>query len=167
MDRINLIWNHPLYREQFKKLVQAEEERIFCRHTLEHFLDVARLAYIYNLEEQAGVERDLIYAAALLHDIGRFRQIQDGTPHDKASAVLAGQILPDCGFLHNEISDIQTAILEHRGHADAPNDGKNSTAAKLSHYLYQADKRSRCCFVCPAEPQCNWSAEKKNLQILI
>jgi hypothetical protein len=37
----------------------------------------------------------------------------------------------------------------------------------LSTQLAAADKRSRCCFACPAASECNWSPEKKNLQILI
>ena len=54
MKRIDQILSHPVFREQFALLQEAEKDRIFCRHTMEHFLDVARLMYIYNLEDQAG-----------------------------------------------------------------------------------------------------------------
>ena len=47
MDRVNQIWRHPVYQEHYKKIQELESERIFCRHTPEHFLDVARLMYIY------------------------------------------------------------------------------------------------------------------------
>ena len=49
MKRIDQILSHPVFREQFALLQEAEKDRIFCRHTMEHFLDVARLMYIYNL----------------------------------------------------------------------------------------------------------------------
>ena len=63
---------HPFFQELVQNLQQAEKGRIFCRHTMEHFLDTARLMYIYNLEDGAPVKKDIIYAAALLHDLGRF-----------------------------------------------------------------------------------------------
>lgn len=86
MKRIDQILSHPVFREQFALLQEAEKDRIFCRHTMEHFLDVARLMYIYNLEDQAGFSKEMIYAAGLLHDIGRYEQMEKGTPHH-----LAGQ----------------------------------------------------------------------------
>ena len=47
MTRVNAIWQHPLYQQNLKDLIHLEADRIFCRHTPEHFLDVARLAYIF------------------------------------------------------------------------------------------------------------------------
>ena len=73
MDRVNRIWRHPVYQEHYKKIQELESERIFCRHTPEHFLDVARLMYIYALEEHLELPKELIYASALLHDIGHPR----------------------------------------------------------------------------------------------
>ena len=70
MDRVNQIWNHPIYQNELNKLQLLETDREFCRHTPEHFLDVARLAYIRALEENAPVSKELIYCTALLHDIG-------------------------------------------------------------------------------------------------
>lgn len=89
MKRIDQILSHPVFREQFALLQEAEKDRIFCRHTMEHFLDVARLMYIYNLEDQAGFSKEMIYAAGLLHDIGRYEQMEKGTPHHLAGARLA------------------------------------------------------------------------------
>ena len=74
------ILHNPRYRECVEKNRKYEEERIFCRHDMSHFLDVARLSWIENLEKGLGIEKELIYAAALLHDCGRFRQYEDGTP---------------------------------------------------------------------------------------
>ena len=79
MTRVNAIWQHPLYQQNLKDLIHLEADRIFCRHTPEHFLDVARLAYIFALERGLNCSRELIYCTALLHDIGRVRQYMDGT----------------------------------------------------------------------------------------
>jgi len=93
MEQIQKILNHPLYQEQFKLLQDAEKDREFCRHTMEHFVDVARLMYIYTLEEKTNVSKELIYAAALLHDIGRYEQISLGTPHHISGARIADEII--------------------------------------------------------------------------
>lgn len=158
MKRIQDVFSHPLYQEQLALLTDAEQDRIFCRHTMEHFLDVARLMYLYNLEDAAGLDKELIYAAALLHDIGRYEQIAIGTPHDVASARMARQILSDCGFSLSDCSVVEDAILHHRGN-------ENHGEAPLARYLYRADKQSRNCFCCPASQECNWPASKKNLEI--
>lgn len=151
---------------------QSEKNRVFCNHTLEHFLDVARLSWIYNLEENSGIDKELIYAAALLHDIGRYQQTADGTPHQQAGAALAEIILPQCGFHRDEISEILFAIRQHRSDpaaqtADRPQEKQTVLSEKLAAYLYRADKQSRCCFACPALDSCNWENEKKNLTIKI
>ena len=75
---------------------------------------MARLAYIRALEENAPVSKELIYCTALLHDIGRARQYEDGTPHDEAGAAIAGQILNELGFSMEEIEAIVSAIRGHR-----------------------------------------------------
>lgn len=157
MKRVNAIWNHPLYQEQLHKLQELEADRIFCRHTPEHFLDVARLAWIYRLERGMKYSRELIYCAALLHDIGRAEQYLNGIPHDEAGARVADIILSDLAFSDAEKNLIITAISEHRT-SQAQTDG-------LSKLLYEADKKSRNCFVCPALEECNWAPEKKNMTI--
>ena len=160
MERIHKIWEHPLYQEQFQALQKAESERIFCNHTLEHFLDVARIAYIENLEQEYAVSKDLIYAAALLHDIGRHLQYTEGVSHEEASAQLAETILTDCGFTGTETEEILQAIRLHRYPGTAENTG-------LPGLLYRADKKSRACGFCKAKGQCNWPEEKKNLKLTI
>lgn len=159
MERIRRIWKHPLYQEQFFLLQEAEKERFFCRHTMEHFLDVARLMYIYSLEQGDGLDKEWIYAAALLHDLGRYEQISTGTPHHLSGARLAGIILPECGFSDEETARIQKAIAAHRMEG-------GETTDLLARWLYQADKQSRNCFCCPAASECNWPDTKKNSQIL-
>ena len=156
MDRVNQIWKHPLYQTELHKLQLLEADREFCRHTPEHFLDVARLAYIRALEENYSVSKELIYCTALLHDIGRARQYEDGTPHDEAGAVIAEQILKELGFSPEEIQAIVSAIRGHRAET-------NQTI--LGQLIYRADKKYRNCFSCKAEPECYWSSAKKNMTI--
>ncbi len=159
MDRINRILQHSMYREYLAKNEAAETERIFCKHDMVHFMDVARIGQIINLEEAVGLESELIYAAALVHDIGRHEQYAGGTPHEKASAVLAPQILAESGFDNKETDVIIDAVLHHR-------DASIKEERSLRGVLYRADKLSRACYACKAEAQCDWKKDKKNLEIL-
>ena len=156
MTRVQAIWQHPLYQKHLNALTRLESDRIFCRHTPEHFLDVARLAYIFALERNLDCSRELIYCTALLHDIGRARQYEDDTPHDEAGAAIAGQILNELGFSMEEMEAIIAAIRGHRAQTDP---------TVLGKLLYTADKSSRNCFSCKAEPECYWSPAKKNMTI--
>ena len=157
MKRVQAVWEHPLYQQNLKDLTRLEANRVFCRHTPEHFLDVARLAYIFALERKLNCSRELIYCTALLHDIGRAEQYITGTPHDEAGVRIAETILSDLDFSSEEKEAILSAIEEHRS------SGKETSI--LSQLIYEADKKSRNCFLCEAEPQCYWSPQKKNMTI--
>lgn len=160
MERVNQILAHELFGKCYKKIEKWEKKREFCRHNMTHFMDVARIAYIYNLEENLHIEKELIYAAALLHDIGRFKQYEDQTPHEKASLKYAPKILADCGFSEEEIAVLSDVIGEHR----------NKQIAEEHSFrgiFYRADKASRACFDCKSERECNWKNEKKNLKFFI
>lgn len=158
MDRIDQILKDDLFIEGLSKNEEAEKSRAFCHHDMAHFLDVARIGRILNAEEGLGVEAELIYAAALLHDIGKHLQYKEGTPHELASAELAAGILRDCGFDEKETDVIIDAIRSHRNSESAGEKG-------LKGILYRADKLSRACFCCPAEADCNWESGKKNLRL--
>ena len=158
MERVKRIWEHKEYQKNLELIKQAEETRIFCLHNMSHFLDVARIASIMNLEEGYGVEKEYIYAAALLHDIGRKEQYEKGIPHEEASVVIAKEILKDCNYSEEEIGMILEAIGEH-GNREVM-DRKD-----LVGLLYRADKACRACFSCDSKDLCNWSEEKKNLTL--
>ncbi|MDD6203000.1 MAG: HD domain-containing protein [Lachnospiraceae bacterium] len=153
MERINRILHHPDYQNYLEENIAAEKDRVFCRHNMEHFLAVARIAMLLNLQENLQIEQEIVYAAAILHDIGRFKQYREQIPHELASAKLALPILKDCGFSDEEIAYILDAITAHR---------RNEGADNLADLLYRADKMSRDCFACPAKAACNWPDEKKN-----
>lgn len=159
MERVNQILKHEKYLSYLIKNEDAEKERIFCRHNMGHFLDVARLAVILNQTEDYGVDKALIYGAALLHDIGRWMQYESGISHEKASVMLAPEILDDCGFSEQEKRDILKAIGRHR-------DGKVKEEKSLSGLIYRADKLSRPCYACPVEQLCDWKQDKKNKELV-
>lgn len=160
MKRCNEILKHPSYQQYYKQIEACEQGRIFCHHDMVHFLDVARIGWIIALEEQIPVEKELLYGAALLHDIGRHRQYLEKIPHEQASAELAPEILADCGFSVKEQEVIVDAIRNHRNKGIAEE-------KTLRGVLYRADKKSRSCFCCKAEKECDWSQEKKNLELRI
>ena len=163
MKKVNAILGHPLYRECYARLEELEKDRIFCRHQMTHLLDVARIAYISNMEQGLGIEKEVIYAAALLHDIGKYVQYEDGTPHEQSGEKIASEILGSLSekdaFSDEENRMILTAI---RGHRRLRED-----ADVLEKLLYTSDKASRMCFACPAEGECDWSTEKKNMELKI
>ena len=57
MERVNRILEHDGYQECLRKNETAEKDRRFCRHDMAHFLDVARIAWILNLQEEAEQSR--------------------------------------------------------------------------------------------------------------
>ncbi len=159
MDKINQILQHPLYQKYMEANGAREAERIFCRHNMSHVLDVARIAYILNMEEAYCLSRDLIYGAALLHDIGRHVQYDTGEKHAFVSARLAPQILRECGFTEKEEAQIVSAIYSHSD--------KNLIGEKtLNGLIARADQLSRGCYGCPAEAQCGWDENRKNKKLL-
>jgi uncharacterized protein len=159
MERVNAILRHPLFVASLRRVNELEEskdiDREFCRHDIDHLLDVARLSYIFSLESGGDMDKALFYAAGLLHDIGRARQYEDGTPHEQESARLAEKILPECGFTQTESALILDAILSHRT-AVGEKPG-------FAGYIYRADKLSRRCFECGAIDDCDWDI--KNMQL--
>ena len=160
---MNAILDAPLYRRCYARLEELERERIFCCHQMTHLLDVARIAYILNMEQDMGLEKEVIYAAAVLHDIGKYAQYEDGTPHEQSGEKIASEILDslpeEAAFSEEEKCMILTAIRGHRK--------LRAHAEPLERLLYTSDKASRMCFACPAEDECDWSAEKKNMELKI
>lgn len=181
MNRINKIIKNKRYLEYVQRIKIHEKDRIFCKHDMVHFLDVCRLAEIEWLElkvqvleekqqaekerlllvndaEFEGINKEMIYAASLLHDVGRWQEYENGIRHETASSKLAYDILRETGFSDNETEEIVLAISNHRN-------SNIKEEISLSGFLYRADKKSRACFCCEAEPQCSWSVLKKNLEL--
>ena len=153
MNRVNKILENKTFKSTLDTLAKAEKNRIFCKHNIEHLLDVARIMYIFSLENNISLDKEIIYATALLHDIGRERAYRLHTDHAVESGKIAGEVLKECGFSFDEIEKITSAVSHH-------NDKEN--ADELCKILRFADKKSRNCFMCSAYAECNWSEDKRN-----
>lgn len=152
-----------LHNEKFRNLLfqidEAEKDRIYCRHDISHLMDVARAGYIINLEKNLNIPKEIIYAAALLHDIGRPAQYKEGIYHHEAGAEAAEDILPQCGYNPEETKLIAQAIRTHRS---AP-----KKIETLGDVIAEADKRTRMCMLCKASDTCKWKDDEKNFDLTI
>ena len=159
MERLDAIWNHPVFRAELTRLEKMEQDRIYCCHGIQHLLDVARTAYILSLERRAEIPRDVLYAAALLHDIGRATQYESGTPHEQAGVPIAREILQQSAFTAEEQRAILECVRNHHG--------RTFGGACLYDLIFEADKRSRPCFACAAVDSCKWTEQQKNHTLTI
>ena len=159
MLRVSRILQDPEYGKQMHKILTSEYDRAFCRHGFGHAVAVCRIAWILALEEGLSISKELLYAAALLHDAGRYTELEKTVSHHEAGAILAEDFLTRAGFLPEERKEICNAIREHKD-----SNGQGSTLSKL---LYRADKLSRNCFLCEAREECYWPEDRKNQTIWI
>lgn len=157
MPRIQRILEDPEFMDHVKANARAEATRIFCRHDPVHCLDVCRIARIMEMEAGLKLGLETVYAAGLLHDIGRWQEVATGIDHAQASAELAIPILKRCAFTEEESTRITEAISAHRS-KDHP--------SELARILYEADKASRMCLVCDARGQCKRFRHGETFQFL-
>ncbi|MCM1497569.1 MAG: HD domain-containing protein [Clostridium sp.] len=162
MERIEKIFAHPLYRSNRHTIDRLEEGRIFCRHGIGHSLDVARILYILVLEQNIALSKDILYATALLHDIGRAAEYEESKSHHQEGARMAAAILTDCGYTKEETARICNAIISHKCRQTDEGDEAQDILPQL---LYEADKLSRNCYDCKAREECYWQEEQRNHMI--
>jgi uncharacterized protein len=163
VERVNVIIADPDYRGYLQKNNDAEQNRKFCSHHFEHLLSVARITWLLLLEEGTPyISREMAYAAGLLHDIGRWREIADGIDHAVYSAELARPLLKKAGFSEVESALIRKAIAQHRSQSEAVDH-----ISPLSSALRKADKYERTCFFCDVRHQCNKVETQPHLSKLI
>ena len=158
MEYVRRLMQETDYLKQIEQLEELETERRFCRHGLEHVLDVARIAWIQVLEEKLSYEKEEVYLTALLHDIGRILEYREGIPHHEAGQKMAEDILGQIGYPKEKSTIILTAIGEHRK--------KNKLNDDFINIIKKADSISRNCFFCKASGECKWKEERKNKTIL-
>lgn len=148
MKRIELLLKEPLYQENLNLNVQEEELLKYCMHDFQHHLDVARIAYILVLEnndlnyfiKENGLPgklaaKEIIYAAGLLHDIGKWKEQREGVDHASFGARVAREILPHASFNTREVEIIGRAIYEHSN--------ISTDMSFLGERLHRADNLSR------------------------
>ena len=119
MERVNRILQNPYYKECLRKIGDWEKDRILCGHDTNHLLHVARIAMLLNIEEKMNIPKAHVYAAALLHDIGRFVEYETGEDHAVVSARMAPEFLVAAGFGEAEVAEVVGAIGNHRNKAVA------------------------------------------------
>ena len=151
--------NYNNAKQQFEKYLDGydsnnDKVRLKIIHTYGVVHAMEEICHRMQLSEE---DTELARIIALLHDIGRAEQYTNGIPHDEAGVSIAGQILSDLNFTEEEKSQILNAIGEHRS--------SNENLPILSQIIYEADKKSRNCFLCSAEKECYWAPEKKNMTI--
>ncbi len=178
MKYTDRVLKHPLFVEVMEKIKVLEASRIYCRHHLEHGIDVARMAWIYYLEdrmdgmakvwtmrpqmnypewrEEKEEMKDLIYTCALLHDLGRVAQYETGIHHSVAGIPLVKEILSDIQVPTEWEPQILDVVSEH-SQGEYSEDCKN-----LEYYIMKADHDCRLCFACQAKDTCKWSEEEMN-----
>ncbi|WP_320127636.1 HD domain-containing protein [uncultured Sphaerochaeta sp.] len=142
---------HPLFRGSLERNGEDEKDRVYCHHDFQHCLDVARVAYCMILEKNLPLEKDIIYATALLHDLGKWKQYESGLDHALQGANLAGIILGDIGVEEKISLEIQDAIRTHRD--------RESKKSLLGEILYASDKACRPCLFCKSLEDCKRFAE--------
>ena len=155
MQRAHAIIEHPLFQTSMEQNRDSEINSVFCSHDMGHATDVARVGYILNLEQNLGFSPEIIYAAALLHDITKWLQHTQGIPHNESAIEPATRILQDAGFDREEIAMICEAILHHRR-------GPQEPGMVFAELLYRADKLSRACYLCDSRTACNWDESMQN-----
>jgi len=169
LDRIDMIKKDPLYLECLSLNSLREQERVFCRHDQEHLEAVARIS-LKIITEAVGLDRfardqglegttqaaGVIYAAGLLHDLGRWRQYDAGEDHAGAGARLARPVLERAGFAKQEIGLVTRAITEHRRAGPG--------ASLLGRVICLADDLSRPCATCQARSECYKFDDLENLR---
>jgi putative nucleotidyltransferase with HDIG domain len=157
LGRIRAILDNEQFQTALRQLEELERDRIYCKHGLSHLLDTARIAALMAVDSGADYPRDVIYAAALLHDIGRIEQYTNGIPHAQAGVPMAKEILQHTAFTPEECEEILQAVGGHR---------TDCAAHELTRLLGEADHRSRMCFACAAQATCKWAPEKRNHTVL-
>jgi len=159
LKRVETLVEDKYYQEYFRRNSEAEIEPKFCQHDFRHHLAVARITYILILEhndlnyfiKDSGISgklaaKEIIYAAALTHDIGKWKEYKCGIDHASYGARLAREILPRALFNHTEVDIICRAIYEHRN--------ISRDMSFLGERLHRADNLSRICTRCEYRSQC-------------
>lgn len=159
MKRVELLMNDVLYNQYLQRNMEEEKEPKYCQHDIRHHIDVARITYILVLEhndlnyfvQEHGLTgrlaaKEVIYAAGLLHDIGKWQEYKAGVDHASFGAKLAREILPRAFFNSKEVELIARAVYEHRN--------ISSTMSFLGERLHRADNLSRICGNCEYNAQC-------------
>lgn len=100
--------NFEAVKERILHQLENTLSKDLTYHCVEHTLDVLDSAErLAKMESVNGHDLMLIKTAALLHDLGFIESYQG---HEEVSMKLAAEILPDYGYLTDDIQKIQGMI---------------------------------------------------------
>lgn len=122
--------------EKIKSIVEKEENCTDAGHNMEHTLRVYNMC-LKLAKDISNVDMEVIKFAALLHDIGGQKEIQDksgGTDHALVGAKMAKPILEEIGLSQGKIKHIQDCIISHRYKTE------NQPKTIEAKILFDADK---------------------------
>ena len=159
---------NPGFRKIQAEIRQWEITRIYCHHELAHSMDVARMAWIYFLEDcqkehlflepmQLEEKKDFIYVCALLHDIGRAKQYETGVHHSVGGQALAECLLLAIGAPETWKDPVLHIVAGH--HACGRTD---ESERQIAGYIDRADHDCRPCFLCEGRDTCKWGQKEQN-----
>ncbi len=120
--------------EKIKNIVEKELNECSA-HDINHVMRVYNLAL--NISEGEDVDLEVIKAAALLHDIGGKKEMEDptgNTDHAVESAKMAKPILKELDFSDDKIKHICNCIISHRYRT------VNKPKTKEAEIIFDADK---------------------------
>lgn len=72
---VQAVWNGPLREQLLNAPATAHDHHAYLGGLVEHTISVAAIC-MTAAERHAGLDRDLLLAAALLHDVGRARELR-------------------------------------------------------------------------------------------
>lgn len=166
MKRVELLLKDAHYIEYINNNNEEESANKYCQHGLQHHIDVARIAYILVLEhndlnyfaKEGGLSgklaaKECIYAAGLLHDIGKWNEYRTGADHAAFGARLARDILTRVFYNPNEIELVCRAVYEHRN--------ISRDMSFLGERIHRADNLSRVCSQCEDRASCPKRSNKE------
>ena len=81
-------------------------------HRFDHTIRVHAIAM--RIGRKMGANLRVLSAAAILHDVGRLREKEEGVSHSILSGAMSKDLLSDLGFGDGEIVAILDAIRTHR-----------------------------------------------------
>lgn len=122
--------------EKIKEIVEKEENCTDAGHNMDHTLRVYNMC-IELAKSYPKADLEIIKYAALLHDIGGQKEIQDKsgkTDHALVGAEMAGPILREFRVSENRIKHIQDCIISHRYKTE------NQPKTIEAKILFDADK---------------------------
>lgn len=120
-----------------KELMNIVQKELSCSaHSLDHVLRVYNLC-VYLSKYENDVDVDILYPAALLHDIARVKESADktgNTDHAVLGSQMAEDILINMNYSQDNIDKIKHCIVTHRFRSG---NEPQSIEAKV---LFDADK---------------------------